>query len=297
MLENLAFEFVNLSVQNRRLIGFGLMVVGAIVAGLTHQSASELRRAPYFAFSCLLILLSVSGQLVWLESSAAMSNGYLWVLMFCDMLVDVLVGYGFGVVGIARSLDAYGQRRMAVLAFIPIANLWLLLTPSKNDTSVNRMSTPRAFTGETGVLLGFGVTFAGIILGIAIGKEVERRATVAQSDPAVQRVGVDLMIRSKGLDSTLRQLAQEVPIPDTIDDTTTLIRVEGNGSTLRYTYQVSTEVGDLPESYSAELVAQNCNFIAMRPVIDAGGGLQHVYLRKDGSEIGTVSVNKYICGF
>jgi hypothetical protein len=42
---------------------------------------------------------------------------------------------------------------------------------------------------------------------------------------------------------------------------------------------------------------QNCNYEALRPVIEAGATLEHLYLRNDGSELGVVRVNREACGF
>jgi hypothetical protein len=71
----------------------------------------------------------------------------------------------------ARSRDAFGHGKSAVLALIPLVNLVLLLAPSRNTISANRISTNRLVTGGLGVLLGL------IILGMAAitSKVIEER--------------------------------------------------------------------------------------------------------------------------
>lgn len=297
MLEEVALQYVNQTEDNLKLIGYGLAVAGGVLAGLTHRSTSELRRAPYFAYSGLLFLATAAAQLVWLGSIPAMSGGYLWAFMLVDVLVGVAVGYGFGVIAMARSRDAYGHGRMAALAFIPLANFWLLLTPSENDVSANRAPTIPLLTGGLGILSGFVMLIAGVALATFIKMEGERMAVAAESDPVMQQMGIDFMIRSNGLEPTLKEIALGVATPSPVDETTSLVKVEGDGTTLRYTYEVSVDVDELPDSMRTGLVTQNCNYMAMRPVIEAGGDLQHVYLRQDGSEIGKVDVNRSICGF
>ena len=297
MLEEVALQYVNQNEDDLRLIGYGLAIAGGVLAGLTHRSKSELRRAPYFAYSGLLFLATAAAQLVWLGSIPAMSGGYLWAFMLVDVLVGVAVGYGFGVIAMARSRDAYGHGRMAALAFIPLANFWLLLTPSKDDVSANRAPTIPLLTGGLGVFSGFVMLISGVALVTFIKMEGERMAVAAQSDPAMQQMGIDFMIRSNGIEQTLKEIALGVATPSPVDETTSIVKVEGDGTILRYTYEVSVDVAELPDSMRAGLVTQNCNYMAMRPVIEAGGVLQHVYLRQDGSEIGTVDVNSRVCGF
>jgi hypothetical protein len=297
ILEEVALQYVNQTEDDLRLIGYGFAIAGGVLAGLTHRSTSELHRAPYFAFAGLLFLVTAAAQLVWLGSIPAISGGYLWVLMLVDVLVRVAVGYGFGVIAMARSRDAYGHGRMAALAFIPLANFWLLLAPSKNDLSANRAPTIPLLTGGLGVLSGFAMLIAGFVLATFVEMEGERMAVAAESDPAMQQVGIDFMIRSNGLEKTLIEIASGVATPSPIDEITSIVKVEGDGTTLRYTYEVSIDIAELPDSMRTGLVTQNCNYTAMRSVIEAGAELQHVYLRPDRSVIGTVEVNSSICGF
>ena len=158
------------------------------------------------------------------------------------------------------------------------------------------MPTIPLLTGVFGVLTGFVLLFAGVALSAFIQVETARMANEAENDPDMQRAGIDMLLRGQGLEATLRQLAAEVP-SQRVDETTTLQRVEGDGTTLRYFYEVSVAPDALPLSMRTGLVEQNCTYQALRPVIEAGATIEHVYLRRDGSEIGTVSVTRQICGF
>ena len=46
----------------------------------------------------------------------------------------------------------------------------------------------------------------------------------------------------------------------------------------------------------AGLVQHNCTYDALRPVIEAGAIIEHLYLRRDLSEVGTVTITRTICG-
>ena len=225
-----------------------------------------------------------------------MIGGFLWVLVLVDVVVGLAVGYAIAMTAMARSRDAYGHARMAFLAFIPLANFWLLLAPTKNDLSPNSAPTIPLLTGALGVLTGFALLVAGIALGAFIQVETNRMVADAERDPGLQRTGVDIMLRGQGIEETLRQMAAEVP-SQRVDETTILMRVVAEGTTLRYVYEVSTNLDSLPSSMRTGLVQHNCTYQALSPAIEAGAIIEHVYRRTDGGEIGVVTVTRAICGY
>ena len=296
MLEEVAIHYVSQTEGSLRLISYGITIAGAIAAAIFHKSDGELQRAPYFAYSGLLVFIVSAFQLVWFGSIPAMTGGFLWVLMLVDVVVGLGVGYALGIVAMARSRDAYGHARMAFLAFIPFANLWLLFVSSKNVVSANRAPMIPLLSGALGVLTGFILLAAGVALGGLIQVELDRMVAEAERDPAMQRAGVDMMLHSQGIEETLRQLATGVP-SRRIDEVTILLRVTGDGTTLRYLYEVSTNPDVLPITMHTNLVQHNCTYEALRPVIEAGATVEHVYQRTDGSEIGVVAVTQESCEY
>lgn len=296
MLEEIATKYVSQTDASLRLISYAITIAGASAAAIYHKSSAELRRAPYFAYSGLLFFITAASQLVWLSSIPAMTGGFLWVFVLVDVVVGLGIGYAFGVIAMARSRDAYGHARMAFLAFIPLANLWLLLTASKSKVSANRAPTIPLLTGAVGVLTGFVLVMAGIALGAFIQVETNRIVVEASNDPALQRAGVDMMLREEGIEETLRQMAADVP-SQRIDESTTLLRVVGDGTTLRYVYEVSISSGALSISMRTGLVQHNCNYEGLRPLIEAGATVEHVYRHRDGSHIGVVTITRDKCEF
>jgi hypothetical protein len=294
MLEDLAIQYTYQTEATLRGIGYGLIILGAVISSVISRNKSVLLRAPYYAYSGVLFLLLATAQFIWLESLHAMAGGYLWVFFSIDVISYVVFGYFFGIISMARSRDAYGHARNAVLAFIPLANLVLLVKPSKNERSAD--PTIPLLTGGAGVLIGFVSIAAGVGLSHYLTSEVQRIADEVQSDPAAQLVGIKYLLQTQGLEATVKQLAAEVPSQQ-IDEITLLRGVEADGSTLRYIYDLSIDADALPMSLRTGLVQQNCANEVMRPVIEANATLEHVYLRRDGSEIGTIVVTRQICGF
>jgi uncharacterized membrane protein len=297
MLEDVAVQYVFQSEEDLRIIGFGLTVVGAVIAGLRNKSSDELRRAPYFAYTALLFFVASVSQLVWLGSIPAMTGGYLWAFMLVDVVVWLTVGYAVGVIALARSRDAYGHGGMAFLAFIPLGNFWLLLTGSKNAASPNNTPTIPLLSGAVGVVTGFALLISGVALSAFIQTETERLAVLAQDDPALQEVGLDMMLQSSGVEATLQEVAMSMPTPSKVDEITTIVQVAAEGRELIYIYELASSATSLPEAMRTNLSDQNCNYAPLRPLFDAGATLVHIYRGLDGIEIGTIKVDRAACGF
>ena len=296
MLEDLAYQYSSLSEGNLRALHYAIAVLGGIVGGFTSRSTTELRRAPYFALSCLVIL--ATGAVSYASVPflvTAMSDGFLWAIVAADLAVSLVGGFFIARLAQARSRDAYGRSNAAVLAFIPIGNFLLLLAPSKNEASPNRVQTIPLLSGGLGVVMGFAIFVSGVALNVQsqIAAEKEVQAAV-EADPNLSARSIDAMLTAQGLDATLRQIAAEVP-PQQVDETTTLLRVEAEATTLRYIYRVDTDAQNLPESMRLGLTKRNCTSEAMAPFIQAGATIEHFYGRPDGTELGTVTITQTIC--
>ena len=179
MLEDIALRYVNQSEYELRAIHYGLVILGAIIAGVVNKSKDELARAPYFAYSALIVFFVSAVEIVWLQWLPAMIDGYLWVLIVVSIAASIIGGFFFCKIAIARSLDAYGHGRMAALGLIPFANLWLLSRPSKNAVSANRAPTIPLLTGGLGVLSGFAMLIAAVAVTTYIEQEANRMGWLA----------------------------------------------------------------------------------------------------------------------
>lgn len=296
MIEDLAIKYMSQSDVTLRLINYGLVILGAVVAGKSSKSTAELLRSPYFAYHGALALAGAASQLIWLESLSAMAGGYLWVLVSTNVISFILIGYFYGVIAMARSRDAYGHAGRAVLAFIPFLNFVLFFVPSKNEMSAT--PTIPLLSGGVGILMGFIALVAGYGLSGYRAVEMQRIDDALENDPDMLRsTYLKISIRSQGLEEVLKQIASEIP-SERIDEITNRLWVEADGMALRYIYSVSVDMEQLPSSVQTGLVQQTCTDELMRPLIEAGATIEHVYyFRGDRSEIGTVPVAREMCGF
>mgnify|MGYP005852828347 CR=1 FL=1 len=295
MLEEIAYEYVNLSEGSLGALGYGLTILGAVIAGGTNRSNAELARAPYFAFSALILFLMSAIQVVWLQSLPAIAGGYLWVLMAINIMAAIISGFFFGKIAIARSRDAYGHGWMAVLAFIPLANLWLLQESSKNAVSTNRVPTIPLMTGGLGVLSGFVMLVMAVVVGVIIEEDTRRLANNAQTEDASQQAGIDFAIRSDGLEATLRMLAVEAQTPITIDEITTLEAIEATETELRRTYVVDLASFTVTDDFQARVSDGICGHDLFILLLRAGASIREDYIGTDGLAFGTVVVTEQDC--
>ncbi len=296
MLQDIAVQYGNLMEGELRLIHYGIFILGAAIAGVLSRGKTELRRAPYFVFSGLLLLAAVATQSVWLGTLPAMAGGYLWVFMGIDVVVSLVVGYFVGVIAMARARDGFGHGRYAALAFIPLANLALLFKGSKNQISHHRIRTIPLISGKLGVLVGFVILAAVIAVSTLIKTEIDRAAMRASLDPDFQAMRMESMIRSQGLEATLGQAAAEVDVPQIMDEVTTLFLVDSDVTTLRYHYVVSNGRWVVTDIFRSLLTLRNCTYLLVQPVLQADGAIEHIYYTMEGNEIGAVLVTLDQCG-
>ena len=297
MLEDLAIQYVSQDEGVLRLINYGLVIGGGVIAGIVTRSTVAIARAPYFAYTALILFAASAVEIVWLLSISAMTGGYLWVLMMVSVAATVAGGFFLCVIAMARSRDAHGHARMAFLAFIPLANFWLLFARPQNDNSASRPPTIRLLSGGLGVLTGF------VLLGATAGVNgfIELQAQVLEQqvkeEPNAQQTGINQMIRSRGLEKTLLLMAAESPTPFTVDEVTTLMRIEAVGTQLTRRYVVDVDGWTVTDEFRARSRNTVCAWPPFEPILRAGGSIREVYVQKNGRESGEVMVTREECGF
>jgi hypothetical protein len=294
MLETLAFDYVNQSELMLRAISFGMVILGGLLAAATIKVNGRLARPPYFAAFAGLLLLVIVAQFVWLDAVDAVAHGYLGILMLVDLISSLLLGFALCPLAMARSLDAVGHRRMAVLAFIPLANLVLLFWPSDERETCPRSAVLPGLKGWVGVVAGL-VLLAGAATAMAVlTRQIGQQVALA-SDPQAQAAWIGTLIDDQGLEATLADLVESAPIPIAIDEATTMTKAEADGTHFRRTYTVSIDIDGLPDGFAGQVASSLCTNPLLRELLDAGASIHEIYLRTDGSLIDEVVVTKGSC--
>lgn len=287
MLEDLAIRYVSADQSQLKLLSYALIVVGGAIGGIFHRSELEMQRGTYFAFTGCLFLAAALSQLIWIGSVESLIKGTLWVLMSIDLATSLVLGYLLAVIAMARSRDATENARSAFAAFIPLANLWLMLKPSKSlSGSPNRYQS--FLSGGTAVLVGIVALAASTLVTKYAEREIAARIASAESNPEYAEKSLLLLIAKQGLEQTIVQIAAEVKTPEEINKIIRLDRVYGDGGTLRYEYiKTTTTVGS--DNERSNLISNICRS-DLRGLISAGATVEFRYLYADGSELEKVSV-------
>lgn len=296
MLEEITIKYIDLSTSSPKGMAYGLTILGAIVAPFFDNYRSEMQRAPYFANSALIFLLISIAQIVWLHSVPAMAGGYLWVLAAISAGANIVGGYFFAKIAMARSRDAYGHSSRAFLAFIPFANLWLLLTPSQSTGPLDRPPTIRIMRGGLGVLTGFFMFLAGIVITAFLEVEADRIGREAETNTSIQRVGIDYLLRSQGLEKTISELANAAQTPIVIDEITTLTKIEAAGDQLRRTYVITREMKPVWDRFKSNVTNNICAHGPFISLLRSDATIREIFLRGDGTHMGAILVTRDVCG-
>ena len=295
MLDDFAVRFLQLSEEEIQLVGISIFLCGAILAGIQIKRQLALRRAPYFVFTAIIFFILTGVQFFWILILSALEGGYFWVIVIVTQGSLFGGGYFFYRIARARSLDAYGHGRMAFLGFIPIANFWLLLTRSNPAGAVPRMATTPLLTGKLGVFSGLVVLVATTGLTVYFEDLLRRMTERTETLPPSYQTDVAEMVRALGVEETLSQIAAETATPVTVDEATTLARIEADGPMLIRTYQVRADIGGLPPGMAENIVSTICGTGVFIPLVDAGATIRETYVRTDGSLIGEVAVARGDC--
>lgn len=292
MLEGFALKLLYIGEGERFLLVLSLAVTGFLVALYVRRGATlSLPCLPYFLLSATLFLLGSALLFAWLLTYAAASHGVVWLLSLFVFGAIFAFGFASGVIAHARSVSAYGDGRRAWMALVPVFNL-VLIFKRPADWTKEKSGANLAITM---VVLGVALAAVWVGLVMAAREDIDAMQRRVASDPALRRLNMDMSLRGLGLERTLRDMAEGVQ-GQRVDDVTTLLRVEGDGTTLRYVYEVTNNEPTLPPAMRDETLTYNCTH-GLRPLIEAGATIEHVYHRADGQDYGTVTVTRALCGY
>lgn len=268
---------------------FALMALGAIAAAIFPNPNASVARAPYFfGFALGLFLVSLV-HLAWIWTPQAIEAGQAWALILTSWLAWLAFGFGLGRLAAARSRDAFGHARGAILAFIPFGNFWLQFRRSRGDVPRTMWLT----RGFAGVLAGFVL----LCVGQAVMNETasqKMRAFIL--DLNVPRdVFAQFMINNIGLEETLAFIADGLNPPLQVDMAKTLVSATVEGKTLTNTYRV-TDIMKLFGITRDDRVKGFCSTPFNAPLLRAGATLLHIYNDADGQEVMRVGLKADDCG-
>lgn len=293
MLEDFAFSFTSQNIIILAAWGVAVYSLGiAMALWMRRHSVWSLKRMPYFlALSGLFVVLSAL-PMAMLASFTAMKNGVLWSLIALIFLALAACGYIYGLLSHARAVSVDGEGKIAWIAILPIACLYLWFkAPLHKDQ--NR-SFARVTVNVLGIILGIFLFLLGQSIAIVRDKVLSDMTARGANDLELQSINIKYMIRKDGLEATLQEIASHVA-PEKLNDMTTLVRGEASAKIFKYIYFVETDNSALPESFRRQVSKGACATETLSILMKAGATVEYVYFRPDGMKLGTVPVTQAIC--
>ena len=157
---------------------FGLIVLGFILSAIFNKKGVQLRRAPFFAYINMLGFFGAASGIIWLYWPQALLGGFIWALLLLNFIIYLGIGYIGGKITMARSLDGFGTRKIAVISFVPILNLLLLFKRSKSGISPAHVSAVPLLNGGMGIITGLFF----LILSVSFNSYLELEMTRINED-------------------------------------------------------------------------------------------------------------------
>ena len=270
-----------------------IVYIFAIVFGFIKKVDYRLQRGTYFLNSSFIIFLaSISGGIAFLTPNAIV-DGYLFEIVLLDIIIFAVVAYLCVVISKARSNDAYGHSRYAALAFIPLANLWLLFTPSKDDFAPKMSALT---SGVTAVVIGLVVSVAGRMFSLALVNAMDTYATTTVAQTQGKEIAnkyFQYYVQSDGLNAALEYYKTLDVIGTKIDEITYLNDITIKDDTITYKFLITdNSITGFTQQKRDEWENYVCNY---KVLFDAGANMVWHYYSKSEPMLAYIIGNDEVC--
>jgi hypothetical protein len=259
-LDDIALSYIMLAESGMMGVNYLLLVSGGALGWMTWRGEWRLRRVTYFLALATALLVMALSQTIWLELPAAIKSGQLPLLALAGMGIMLAGGYLTWILAAARSRDIGGDLWTAPLAFIPLANLYLLFRKGEFYPARPRGIGRRLADGVLDVVLViFGVLVLGAGNGVMKALEDSMESSVSRDMPEVDELAAQL-----GPRAMVRLMANDLrsQLPLRVDDVTEIVGVDAEGDALVYDYRVDADLDTLPPGFADGLTAQTCGAVA-----------------------------------
>lgn len=263
-------DYITMDEAQMRAFHFAVAIVGGLVGGFLIRIDWEMRRAAYFAAGATILGLTALLQAVWLGTEAAILGGFLGLFVAIDVAASLAAGFFTALIAKARSQNAFGTRGYAWAAFVPFLNLVLLLKSARKEAPPvgEGYNSALYVTWAVGALLVY-VVFSAVLMERL---NAQNEAIFADAD---RSAAVELAMT--GVEGTLDQMVAEVTVPMRLDAVTVATKIERDGRTLRFVYDLDAD--SLPADHRRGVENHFCTDTAFRPLLRAGAAIELVYYR------------------
>jgi len=293
MLDTVVAHYMTLSWWSFLSLHLGAVILGGGFSALRVERQFELYRAPYFAASesaRLLIWVPKFSSLVMID---AIENDVAWMIVASNFALFVSVGYVTGVIGAARSRNAFGHSKAAFLAFIPGVHLYLYFVRARDTAPAHSWITPAPFRGSRGVTLGLLCLLTINALDTFVfddnrkfvnPSELSRREKIAFADFLIDGLGLPGALRVEGANLDMSR----------VPDRYTVERRYAIQNSVFLVYNAPGGRGSIEDDKSW-FVSWICRKYRIRLYLKRGADWNHVFRLPDGSKT-TIRIDEETCG-
>lgn len=294
-LNGLAFQYVT-AIEQWVLIPYLLPLPGFALGLLLPNPGARIARGPHWLAVLALILLLTAEQFAWFAMPAAVRADLFWLLPLGDVVAALVVGVGLARLGKARSRDAFGHAGWAFLQMLPLLNLPLLLTASREGTEdkprmLSSWDIPAAGVGVLGISL--------IVLNKGMTSVLETRIEPAISAASEERVFSNNFLRYQievqGLPAVIAEVAAGQSEPILVEPGHRLLKLTARGEALHVFHELDApDAEELDATYRRALVSDTCDGLSW--LLNAGGTVTRHFARKhDGWEFEVLNIRNEDC--
>ena len=294
-LNGLAFQYVT-TLEQWPAIPYLLPLPGFVLGLAVPGPGQLIARGPHWLAVLGLILLLTLQQFAWFAMPAAVRADLFWLLPLADILAACVVGILLARLGKARSRDAFGHAGWGFLQLLPLLNLPLLLTASREGSEGQRRllsswELPAAAVVAMGIAL--------IVMNKGMASVLETRLEPVISEASQERVFSNNFLRyqieTQGLPAVIAEVAAAQPDPVQVEPGHRILGLEARGTALHIFHELDEpEAEELEASYRRALVGDTCTWLGW--VLDAGGSVsRHFARRHDGWEFEVLTIKNEDC--
>lgn len=284
MINDFAYWYIALENHETRVVHGAIFIASAIAAGFLYRGYFHIQRIPYFVYSGAVFAVQGVLATIWIGAWSAIIHGYAALVVAIEILVLMGLGAIVMVIATARARDAYGNSAAAILAFIPVLNLILMLAPSKNKDIAGAYTPLRRVTGQTGIFLGMGLFLIGWLATATTLRAMNAQKLSSEASAWQNQANIIVELKSKGLAGALASVAESFERSVMFEDTSVLVDVTSEGSTLRYHYRDRVELNPIAPEILAEAARNICQDVGMLELIKAGATIERVFSDPTGKQ-------------
>lgn len=289
-----ALSFLILPDSRIWLASLALAMLGGLGAA-AFRLKGTLGRAPYFLGNCVLVLVATVSWALFIPTAMLVANGHMGIMAALWALVQVACGAVLWRLAARRSRDVHGHARAAPLAFVPLANLWLLGAPPLGWKERGAGALRLAFSAGKVVSVLAGLA----LLGGAYWVEDEIEQGISHGllqDGVPADLWIRFVINKDGIEKVLKGLADARDPEPQPDEPFTQSGMRAVGLTLEETWISNKFSSRFSRKQIVQLTDYHCSVVDDVSLMNAGAILQHVYVARSGRRLGLVKVSREICG-